>query len=97
MPINDILPLCFAAYLDYGSTQYALNAGAKEFNPFMQNKSYHFAVKTGVCGGSSLIVWKLKKQKKTRAAKIVKYALIGLQVGASAWNIHVGINERKRK
>lgn len=98
MSLKDIIPLCLAAYMDYGSTRYALDApGTREANPLWQTRASQFAVKTGVCGGSSVVVWKLKKQKKYKTAKIVKYAFIGIQVGASFWNFKLGYDQRRTR
>jgi hypothetical protein len=82
----------FASSVDLATTEWALSKpGIVEGHPLLGNRGVRYAMKGTVAVGVAAITHRLETRGKRRAARVVRWGAVALQVGAGAWNIRKGI------
>ncbi len=80
-----------AGALDLWTTEYALDHGAHEAHPIMRGGlPARVGVKLAMTGVGVAWADHLRRKGDRRGARLVRWGLVGLQIGFAAWNLRAG-------
>lgn len=85
---NEIAPLILVAGADLATTEYGLSHGQMDHNLLSQSRPLMYGAKALQVALVDRWTLRLRKQKKFRTARVLKYGAIGLNLFAVGWNVH---------
>lgn len=85
--ISDLAPLILAASLDLGTTEVGFHRGFGDHNLIAQSRPLMYGAKAVQVWFVDRNIVKLRRRGHPRAARVLKYGAIGLNLFAAGWNI----------
>jgi hypothetical protein len=87
---QDVTVLSLAATADYVSTVHALKScsGCVELSPFVREPAVHIVAKAAIVAGTTAACEHLRKKKKHRLAKLLRWTVVGVWLGLAVNNVN---------
>ena len=86
-----VLTLSTTTALDLGSTELALSRGAREANVLMASRGSRITLGALSVAASTVSI-KLLEKRSIKAARVLKWAVVGLRIGLTVWNIKTALS-----
>jgi len=85
-PAADVTVLTLAAGVDYAVTRVYVDRGYTELNPTQSEPALALVTKAAVIGATTATCGKLRRSGHRRAAKILRWGVASIWLGAAAYN-----------